>query len=59
MIYDIAKDLIASNASQSQDNQSHFRQIYLRTPYKDDLVRHNWIYDNPIRLMHHRPKLTH
>lgn len=51
MIHDITKDLIAYNASQSQDNQIRLNQSDLKTLYIDIQPRHNCVYDNPIRLI--------
>lgn len=53
IIHDITKDLIASNVSQSQDNQILFKQSDLKTLYIDVHSIHNCVYGNPIRLMHH------
>lgn len=39
--------------------QSRFKQSDIKKLYVDTHSRYNWIYDDPIRLMHHRPKFTH
>ena len=58
-IQDVIKSLIASNSSQSQDNKSLFKHRDLKTLYLDVHSRHNCVYDNPIRLMHHKSKRIH
>lgn len=59
LLQDIIKDLITYNAIQLKYNQSRFKLNDLKIIYIDIHSRHNWTYDNPMRLMHHMPKLTH
>ena len=58
VLQDITMDLILSNATQLQDNQSHFKQSNLKTLSVDTHSRHNWTYDDPMRFLYRTPKFT-